>query len=119
METSKELLSDIFKKEVVKYNIVFTSKITQIRVWFVGDEEYLYSSYDIYHLLFMLENYILDSKYAIKIESHYKNSHRIMIMDINNNKGWIEPFKKTFKAKSHAIIEVSEYIYQNKKVNKG
>lgn len=113
MKISIDLLSDIFKKEVVKYNIVFASKITQIRVWFIGDEEHLYFSYDIYHLLFMLENYILDSKYAVKIESHYKNSHRIMIMDINNNKGWIEPFKKTFKAKSHAIIELSEYIYKN------
>jgi len=52
MEISKELLSEVLENEVVKFEIVSTKRITQIRIWYKNTKWHMYESWDIYHLAY-------------------------------------------------------------------
>ena len=91
IKISKELLSEVLENEIVRFEIVSTKRITQIRIWYKDTELHLYESWDIYHLAHKCKEWAF---YAYKISVSSFKSGSFYLKEFNqikdNSEYWVE-----------------------------
>ena len=118
MEISKELLSEVLENEVVKFKIVSTKRITQIRIWYKHTECYMYESWDIYHLAHKCKEWALSKGHYISliIDEDDKTKCRY-VLNLSWNDGYEVDFviaSEPYDTEPEAIFKACEYIMENK-----
>lgn len=112
---SKELLSEVLENEVVKFKIVTTKRITQIRIWYKDTEWHMYESWDIYHLAHKCKEYLLDEGYYIVIRPF-----KVELFEKDTN-SFIRDFHYPIQDKAipydiKRVIQACQWILDNKEI---
>ena len=118
MNISKELLSEVLENEVVKFKIVSTKRITQIRIWYKDTEWHMYESWDIYHLAHKCKEWALSKGHYISliIDEDDKTKCRY-VLNLSWNDGYEVDFvlaSEPYDTETEAIFKACEYIMENK-----
>lgn len=80
----------------------------------LGLDENYHAEINIYELAHKCKEWVLAKKYIIKIEHHYSNTHRILLMK-REDCTWLEPWKTTFETEPEAIFKATSYIMEQLK----
>ena len=113
MEISKELISKVLEidKRLLRIDEIKENHIFFYTMSNVGE----YQNYiNIYELAFKCKEWVYNEGYMMKIENHYLNSIQIQIRKPTANSMNKEPWKKTFKNEIDGMIQVCQWILDNK-----
>ena len=108
---SNELINHVLKIQCIDFFIEGND------IWIEYEEKdnsWRCDSINIYEFTYKCKEFASICKYAICAEMHYSNSNVVKLLEMHTNKGWFEPFKKTFKTEPEAIFKACKWILDNK-----